>query len=152
MDHFCGPQQVHVSPVWSTPHLDTVLQVRPHQCRARGHNHLPCPAGNAALDAAWDTVGFLGCEGTLLAHVQLPCTSISKSFSARLCSVSFIPQLVLIAGNATTQVQDLTLGFVEPHEALLCPLFEPVWISAWHPIPQVFQPRDTGWCYSLTIG
>jgi len=99
-----------------------------------------------------DTVGFLGCEGTLLAHVQLPCTSISKSFSARLCSVSFIPQLVLIAGNATTQVQDLTLGFVEPHEALLCPLFEPVWISAWPPIPQVFQPRDTGWCYSLTIG
>ena len=37
-DHFCGPpldvlQQVHISPVLRTPHLDAVLQVRPHRCR-----------------------------------------------------------------------------------------------------------------------
>jgi len=38
LDHFCGPlldvlKQVCVSPVLRTPHLDAVLQVRPHQCR-----------------------------------------------------------------------------------------------------------------------
>jgi len=30
----------------------------------------------------------------------------------------YIPQLVLLAGVATTQVQDLAVDFVEPHEAL----------------------------------
>jgi len=64
MDHFCGPpldalQQVHVSPVLRAPHLDTVLQVRPHQRRVEGQDHLPRPAGHASSDAAQDTVGFL---------------------------------------------------------------------------------------------
>ena len=60
--HFCGPpldalQQVCVSPVLRIPHLDTVLQVRCHQHRAQGQDHLPHPAA-----AAQDTVGFLGQE------------------------------------------------------------------------------------------
>ena len=38
----------------------------------------------------------------------------------------FIPQLVLLVDIALTQVQDLALGFIEPHEVLLGPLFEPV--------------------------
>ena len=50
---------------------DAVLQVRPHQHRAEGQDPLPCPAGCASFDAAQHTVGFLGCEGTLLAHVLL---------------------------------------------------------------------------------
>ena len=41
--------------------------------------HLTCknteyilqPAGHSAFDAAQDTVGFLGCERTLLGHVEL---------------------------------------------------------------------------------
>ena len=37
----------------------------------------------------------------------------------------YIPQLVLLAGVATTQVQDLAVDFVEPHEALLGPLLKP---------------------------
>lgn len=41
----------------------------------------------------------------------------------------FIPQLVLIAGVATTQVQGFAPGFVEPHEVHLGPLLEPVWVS-----------------------
>ena len=41
LDHFCGPpldalKQVYVSPVWRIPHLDAVLQVRPHQHRVEG--------------------------------------------------------------------------------------------------------------------
>jgi len=39
--------------------------------RAKGQNPLPRPAGHAALDAAQDTVGFPGCQGTLPAHGEL---------------------------------------------------------------------------------
>ena len=46
LDHFCGSpldvlQQVHVSPLLRTLHLDAVLQVRPHQCSAEEQDHLP---------------------------------------------------------------------------------------------------------------
>ena len=34
--------------------------------------HLPHPAGYTSFDAVQDTVGFLGCEGTLLVNTQLP--------------------------------------------------------------------------------
>jgi len=37
-----------------------------------GQSHFPQPAYHAAIAAAQDMVCFLGCEGTLLAHVQLP--------------------------------------------------------------------------------
>ena len=40
----------------------------------------------------------------------------------------FLFQLVNVVGVAITQVQDLTFGFVDPHEVLLGPLLEPVWI------------------------
>jgi len=77
-DYFCGPtmgalQQLHVTPVLRTPHLDAVLQVSPHS-RVEGQDRLPRPADHTAFDAGQDTGGFLGCEGTLLAHVQLPST------------------------------------------------------------------------------
>ena len=77
------PHQVHVSPVLSTSHL--VLQIRSHQCRVEGQNHLPQPADHDSFGAAQDTVGFLGCKGTLLAHVQLAILQYSKAFSAGLC-------------------------------------------------------------------
>ena len=75
-DHFCCPpldtlQQVKIPPVLRTEQLDTLLQMRSHQHRVEGQDHFPQPADHAPLDAAQDTVGFLGCEGTLLAHVQL---------------------------------------------------------------------------------
>ena len=75
MDHFCGPpldvfQQVHVSLVLRTLHLDTVLQVRPHQHRVEGQDHLPHSAGHSSLDAAQDRVDFLGCD--IIDMGQLP--------------------------------------------------------------------------------
>ncbi|KAK4810857.1 hypothetical protein QYF61_008829 [Mycteria americana] len=75
-DHFHGPpldslQQLHVLLVLRAPELDAVLQVRSHQSGVEWQNHLPRPAGHASFDAAQDTVGLLGCERTLLAHVQL---------------------------------------------------------------------------------
>ena len=54
----CGPpldtlQQVHVSPELRTPHPDTVLQVRAHQCRVEGQDHLPRP-GHTSFDVSQD--------------------------------------------------------------------------------------------------
>jgi len=43
------------------PELDAGLQVESDQSGVKGQNHLPRPAGHASLDAAQDTVGFLGC-------------------------------------------------------------------------------------------
>ena len=41
------------------------------QYRVEGQDHLPRSVGYTSFDAAQDIVGFLGCEGTLLAHDQL---------------------------------------------------------------------------------
>jgi len=53
------------------PELDTGLQVGSDESRVKGQNPLPHPAGHAALDAAQDTGGFLGCKRTLPVHVEL---------------------------------------------------------------------------------
>ncbi|KAK4806889.1 hypothetical protein QYF61_012610 [Mycteria americana] len=95
-DHFCGLpldplQQVHVFLVLRAPELDAVLQ---------------------------DTIGFLGCKCTLLAHVQL----FIYLYIPKAALNPFIPQSVLILGIASTQVQDLALGLVEPHEVHMGPL------------------------------
>jgi len=75
LNHFCGPpldalQQVYISPVLRTPHLNVALQVRFHQSKAEGQDHLPCPSGHCSVYAAQNMDGFLGYESTLLAHVQ----------------------------------------------------------------------------------
>ncbi|KAK4818015.1 hypothetical protein QYF61_004128 [Mycteria americana] len=113
--HFRGPpldllQQLHVLVVLRTPELDAVLQVGSHQSRAEGQNHLPRPAGHAAFDAAQGTVGFLGCQCTLLAHVQLFIHQYPQVLLHRAALNPFIPQPVLILGVALTQVQDLNMG------------------------------------------
>ena len=109
LDHLCGPtldalQQVCVSPVLRTPHLHAVLQVRPHQRRAEGQDHLLCPADHTAFDAAQDMVGFLGCESTLLAHVQLAIHQHPQIPFGRAVLQSCIPQLILVVGAAATWI------------------------------------------------
>ena len=68
-------------------------------------------------------IGFLGCERTLLAHVQLFIHHYPQVLLRRAALNPFIPQPVLILGVALTQVQDLALGLVEPHEVHMGPLF-----------------------------
>jgi len=60
---------------------------------------------------------------------SLPSTSTLRSFLSGLCSYLFILQLLLIAGVAKTQVQDLALGLVKPPAVLLGPLFKPVQVT-----------------------
>ncbi|XP_068253163.1 ubiquitin-conjugating enzyme E2 W isoform X1 [Nyctibius grandis] len=75
-DHHRGPpldsfQQLHVLLMLGAPEMNAVLQVGSHESRVKGQNHLPRRAGRASFDAAQDMVGFLGCERTLPAHVEL---------------------------------------------------------------------------------
>lgn len=52
-----------------------------------------------------------------------------KSFLAGFCKMNlFISQLVLIVDVAATQVQDLALGLVKPHEVHLDLLLKPFWV------------------------
>jgi len=98
--------------------------VESHQSRAEGQNPLPRPAGHAAGDAAQDMVGLLGCECTLLDHVQLLIHQYPQVLLVRAAHNPFIPQSVLIPGIALTQVQDLALGLVEPHEVHISSLLK----------------------------
>ena len=68
-------------------------------------------------------VGFVG---TLPVYLQLPIYQYPRVFFIRAALNPFIPQLVLVMGVALTQVQDLELGFDEPHEVHLGPLLKPV--------------------------
>ncbi|KAK4822221.1 hypothetical protein QYF61_011862, partial [Mycteria americana] len=120
---------VHVFPVLRAPELDAVLQVGSHQSGVEGQNHLPRPAGHAAFDAAQDMVGFLGCEHTLQAHVQLFIHQYPQVLLRRAALNPFIPQPVLIPGVVLTQVQDFALGLVEPHEVSIGPLLKFVQVA-----------------------
>ncbi|KAK4827680.1 hypothetical protein QYF61_020814, partial [Mycteria americana] len=63
-------QHLNVSLVVGGPKLNTVFEVRPHQCRVQGHDHFPSPAGHAIFHTSQDAIGFLGHLGTLLPHIQ----------------------------------------------------------------------------------
>ena len=76
-----------------------------------------------SFEAAQDTVGSLGCEGTLMANVQLPFHQYPQVFFVRAALNPFIPQCVLVMGIASTQVQDIAFGFVERHEIHLGNMF-----------------------------
>ena len=76
-----------------------------------------------------DMVGFRGCEGTLLTHIQLAIHQYSQVLFSRSVLYPSASQLVPIAEVTTIQVQDLILGFVEPREVHLGPPFKSVWIS-----------------------
>ncbi|GAB0205260.1 hypothetical protein GRJ2_002991600 [Grus japonensis] len=130
-DHLHGPpldslQQLHVSPVLGTPDLDTVLQVESHKSRVEGQNHLPRPAGHTSFDAAQDTVGFLGCKRTLLAHVELLINQYPQVLLLRAALNPFPAQPLAALGIAPTHVQNLALGLVELHGVHIGPPLNPV--------------------------
>lgn len=60
----------------------------------------------------------------------------------------YVPQLVLIAGVAMTQLQQIVLGYIEPKEVYLGLLLEPVYISL-NNIP--FLSCDTNFCGMVDI-
>ncbi|KAK4822563.1 hypothetical protein QYF61_016132 [Mycteria americana] len=98
---------LNVSPVVRGPKLNTVFEVRPHQCRVQGHDHFPTPAGHTIFDTSQDAIGFLGCLGTLLAHIQ---AAVNQHPQVLLCLAAFqplFPKPVALHGVVVAQVQDL---------------------------------------------
>jgi len=65
----------------------------------------------------------------LLAHVQLFLHQYSQLLLGRTALNAFIPQPLLIAGVALTQMQDLALGLVEPHEIHTGPFLELIQVT-----------------------
>ncbi|KAK4821882.1 hypothetical protein QYF61_004398 [Mycteria americana] len=119
-------QHLNVSLVVRGPKLNTVFEVRPHQCRVQGHDHFPSPAGHAIFDTSQDAIGFLGHLGTLPAHIQL---AVDQHPQVLLCLAAFqplFPKPVALHGVAVAQVQDLALGLVKPHTIDLGPSIQPV--------------------------
>jgi len=55
---------------------------------AEEKDHLPQPPGSALPNAAQDAVGFLCCEDTLLAYVQL---TFHQDLKIPLCRAAFQP-------------------------------------------------------------
>ncbi|KAK4830233.1 hypothetical protein QYF61_009300 [Mycteria americana] len=96
-------QHLNVSLVVGGPKLNTVFEVRPHQCRVQGHDHFPSPAGHAVFDTSQDAIGFLGHLGTLLAHIQ---AAVNQHPQVLLCWSAFqplFPQPVALHGVAVAQ-------------------------------------------------
>ena len=126
-DHFCGPpldplQQLHVLIVLGDAELDAVLQMRCHQSRAKGQNHLPQPAGCASFDAAQ---GLLGCERTLPVILNFWSASTCKSFSSRLLSIHSLPSLYLCLGFPRPRCSTLQFALLDLNKVHRDPPLKP---------------------------
>ncbi|KAK4827472.1 hypothetical protein QYF61_018708 [Mycteria americana] len=119
-------QHLNVLLVVRGPKLNTVFEVRPHQCRVQGHDHFPTPAGHTIPDTSQDAVGFLGHLGTLPAHVQPSVNQHSQVLFHQAAFQALFPKPVALHGVVVTQVQDLALSLVEPHTIGLGPSIWPV--------------------------
>ncbi|KAK4810950.1 hypothetical protein QYF61_013358 [Mycteria americana] len=147
-------QHLNVSLVVRGPKLNTVFEVRPHQCRVQGHNHFPSPAGHTIFDTSQDAIGFLGHLGTLLAHIQ---AAVNQHPQVLLCQAAFqtlFPRPVALHGVAVSQVQDRALGLVKPHTIDLGPLIQPVQVplQSLPTLKQINTPTQLGDVCKLTEG
>ncbi|KAK4817959.1 hypothetical protein QYF61_003479 [Mycteria americana] len=147
-------QHLNVSLVVGGPKLNTVFEVRPHQCRVQGHDHFPSPAGHTIFDTSQDAIGFLGHLGTLLAHIQ---AAVNQHPQVLFCLAAFqplFPKPVALHGVAVAQVQDLALGLVKPHTIDLGPSIQPVQVplQSLPTLKQINTPTQLGVICKLTEG
>ncbi|KAK4818658.1 hypothetical protein QYF61_017266 [Mycteria americana] len=115
-------QHLNVSLVVRSPKLNTVFEVRPHQCRVQGHDHFPSPAGHTISDTSQDVIGFLGHLGTLPAHIQ---PAVNQHSPVLFCLAAFqplFPRPVALHGVVVTQ---LALAHRSSLSRSLCRAFLP---------------------------
>ncbi|KAK4816344.1 hypothetical protein QYF61_015658 [Mycteria americana] len=108
-------QHLNVLLVVRGPKLNTVFEVRPHQCRVQGHDHFPSPAGHTIPDTSQDALGFLGHLGTLLADIQPPVDQHPQVLFHWVAFQPLFPNPVALHGVVVTSVQDPAPGLVESH-------------------------------------
>ncbi|KAK4829505.1 hypothetical protein QYF61_005144 [Mycteria americana] len=147
-------QHLNVPLVARGPKLNTVFEVRPHQCRVQGDNHFPTPAGHAIFDTSQDAIGFLGHLGTLLAHIQAAVNQHPQVLFLLAAFQPLFPKPVALHGVAVAQVQDLALGLVKPHTIDLSPSIQPVQVplQSLPCLKQINTPTQLGVICKLTLG
>ncbi|KAK4831745.1 hypothetical protein QYF61_018943 [Mycteria americana] len=116
----CSTINLHGLQVDSLPHHGLHHGLQGNLCSSTWSTSSP----SFFTGLAQDTIGFLGCEHTLLAHVQLFIHQYPQVLLCRAALNPFIPQPVLIPGVALTQVQDPALGLVESHEVHAGPILQ----------------------------
>jgi len=72
----------------------------PHRERVEGNNHLSVPAGHPTSDGAQNTICFLSCKSTLLAHVKF---FILQDPQVLPCRASLLPLLFLFLATQHEQ-------------------------------------------------
>ncbi|KAK4811265.1 hypothetical protein QYF61_022162 [Mycteria americana] len=147
-------QHLNIPLVVGGPKLNTVFEVRPHQCQVQGHNHFTSPAGHAIFDTSQDAIGFLGRLGTLLAHIQ---AAVNQHPQVLFCLAAFqplFPKPVALHGVAAAQVQDLALGLVKLHTIHPSPSIQPVQVplQILPTLQQINTPTQLGVVCKLTEG
>jgi len=135
-------QQVYASPVPRTPHLAAILQVRSHWHRVEGQSKLPWPADYTSFDTAKGTIGFMGCQSTLLAHVQLAIHQYPQALFVRAVLYSFIPWVVFLWPMCNSLHLDL-LKFVRLSWAHSLSLSRSLCVAS-HPSAILYHPA---WCH-----
>ncbi|KAK4816367.1 hypothetical protein QYF61_016271 [Mycteria americana] len=147
-------QHLNVPLVVRGPKLNTVFEVRPHQCRVQGHDHFPSPAGHAIFDTSQDAIGFLGHLGTLLAHIQAAVNQHPQVLFHQAAFQPPFPKPVVLHGVAVAQVQDLALGLVKPHTTDLGPSIQPVQVplQSLPTLQLINSPTQLGVICKLTEG
>ncbi|KAK4817461.1 LOW QUALITY PROTEIN: hypothetical protein QYF61_015616 [Mycteria americana] len=147
-------QPLNVSLVVRGPELNTVFEVRPHQCQVQRDDHCPSPAGHTIFNTSQDAIGFLGHLGTLLAHIQ---AAVNQHPQVLLCQAAFqplFPKPVALHGVAVAQVQDPALGLVKPHTIGPSPSIQPVQVplQSLPTLQQINTPAQLGVICKLTEG
>ncbi|KAK4828479.1 LOW QUALITY PROTEIN: hypothetical protein QYF61_026704 [Mycteria americana] len=146
-------QHLNVSLVVGGPKLNTVFEVRPHQCCVQGHDHFPTPAGHTIPDTSQDAIGLLGHLGTLLAHIQPAIDQHSQVLFHEAAFQPLFPKPVALHGVVVAQVQDLALSLVKPHTIGLGPSIQPVQVplQSISSLKEINTPTQLGVC-KLTEG
>ncbi|KAK4810598.1 hypothetical protein QYF61_007335 [Mycteria americana] len=147
-------QHLNVFLVVRGPKLNTVVKVRPHQCRVQRDDHFPSPAGRTISDTSQDAIGLLGHLGTLLAHIQ---AAVNQHPQVLPCWAAFqplFPRPVALHGVVVKQVQDPALSLVEPHTIDLGPSIQPVQVplQSLPPLKQINTPAQLGVICKFTEG
>ncbi|KAK4831047.1 hypothetical protein QYF61_014979 [Mycteria americana] len=147
-------QHPHISLVVRGPKLNTVFEVRPHQCQVQGDDHFPSPADHAISDTSQDAIGLLGRLGTLPAHIQAAVNQHPQVLFHQAAFQPLFPKPVGLHGVVVAQVQDLALGLVKPHTIDLSPSLQPVQIPLQNlpTLKQINTPAQLGVICKLTEG
>ncbi|GAB0181768.1 hypothetical protein GRJ2_000642100 [Grus japonensis] len=147
-------QHLNVFLVVRGPKPNTVLKVRPHQCRVQVDNHFPSPAGHTIPDTSQDAVGLIDHLGTLLAHIQPAVDQHPQVHFQRAAFQPLFPKPVALHGVVVTKVQDPALSLVEPHTIGLTPSIQPVQVplQTLPTLKQINTPAQLGAICKLTEG